>query len=402
MNRKKFSNICSAFMIIGFFGFVFGLFALSAYENITDYSTYSYYENRNLTMLPEPDTDSVLDGSFFSKLENWYKDHVAKRNGVLSYDTFLNMNILRRPVVNGIVITDDILLPYNKPETVNKDEIDNLAQIMSNRLRGHADKAESCGAEFYYVAVPCQYVYYEDQYPWYLNSRAEYTKASSEALFGKLEEKNISYIDMNEEFKKLGHLPEFSSAVDNHYGIVGAYETYRTVMERINEDTDLNIDILEDGEYTLTELPNPYIGSRTRKLLGQWRYDERLSIITPNEEIPFTRWNYGNEQPSASTVYVMPENEESRIMYGMYMGDDCSITRIETERPELPTVLIYGDSFTNAFECIVWNSFDTMYSLDFRYYTEMPLDDFIEKVSPDVVICIRDYEALLNLEYNGC
>lgn len=69
MNRKKFSNICSVFMIVGFLGFVFGLFALSAYENITDYSTYSYYENRNLTMLPEPDTDSVLDGLFSIKLK---------------------------------------------------------------------------------------------------------------------------------------------------------------------------------------------------------------------------------------------------------------------------------------------------------------------------------------------
>lgn len=401
MNRRVFINICSVLTIIGFFGFVFGLFFLSVYENMTNYSKYSYYENRNLAVLPKPEADAVLDGSYFSSLENWYKDHAAKRNGVLAYDTFINMNILHRPVVNGIVITDDYLLPYNLPETVDTDEIQSQAEIMSDRLKGHADKAESCGAKFYYVAVPCQYVYHEDEYPWYLNSRAEYTKVSSEALFRKLEEKNVSYIDMKKEFKELGHRPEFSSAVDNHYGIVGAYETYRTVMKRISQDTDLNIDILEDKEYTLRELPNPYIGSRNRKLLGQWRYDEHLSVIIPNESIPFTRWNYGNAQPSVPSVYAMPNDETTKIMYDMYMGGDCSITRIETDRPELPTVLVYGDSFTNAFECIVWTSFNTMYSLDFRYYTEMSLDDFIEKVSPDIVICIRDYEALLNLEYNG-
>ena len=85
----------------------------------------------------------------------------------------------------------------------------------------------------------------------------------------------------------------------------------------------------------------------------------------------------------------------------MYMRMDVSITKIETNRSELPTVLIYGDSFTNALECILYLSCDTMYSIDLRHYTDSTLSEFIEETKPDYVFCLRDYEALLSTESNG-
>lgn len=83
------------------------------------------------------------------------------------------------------------------------------------------------------------------------------------------------------------------------------------------------------------------------------------------------------------------------------MGGDFSITRIETNRPELPDVLIYGDSFTNPVECLLYLSYDTMYSVDMRYYDDSSLSDLIMKVKPDFVFCLRDYESLLSTSGNG-
>ena len=83
------------------------------------------------------------------------------------------------------------------------------------------------------------------------------------------------------------------------------------------------------------------------------------------------------------------------------MGGDVSVTEIVTNRPELPTVLIYGDSFTNAVESLIWYNFDTMYSLDFRHYNKMTLEEFIAEKKPDIVVCIRDYEQLINPTANG-
>ena len=399
--RKTTEIICSVLVVVFFLVVIFGLGVRSVYENVTNYTDYSYYENRNLAAFPEKDKAAVLDGSFFSSVETWCRDHLAERDAILTEHTLLNMNVLDRPVVNEVVITDGVLLPYNKPEVLNQKDINVRSDMMASRLRSHADVTEANGGQFIYVAVPCQYVYYEDSYPWYLNSRAEFTEASSTALFKALDQKSVPYIDMRERFDDLGHLPEYSSTVDNHYSIFGAYETYRAIMEKYNAASGAALPILTDKDYTVTTLPNPYIGSRTRKLLGLWKSDEHLSIITPNTDVPFTRWNYGNEKPGSSKVYSLPATDTEDTLYRLYMGDDCSETKIATDRPDLPTVLIYGDSFTNAVESIIWYNFDTMYSFDLRYYKEKPLEELIAAIKPDLVVCIRDYEALLTLEANG-
>ena len=52
-------------------------------------------------------------------------------------------------------------------------------------------------------------------------------------------------------------------------------------------------------------------------------------------------------------------------------------------------------------ECVLYLSFDKMYSLDMRHYEGMALTDYIQMVKPDVVLCIRDTYTLLDPSDNG-
>lgn len=391
----------SACIILFFLSFIFGLCILSVYGLKNNYISFSYYENRNLAAVPEIEKKTVLDGSYFSQIEEWSKDHVAKREGALVYDTLLNLKIIKRPVVNKTVITDNLLLPYNPLETVNDSQISSEAKKIGKILLSHENYCASYGGKFYYVAIPCQYVYYENRYPSFLNSRSEYTKKTAKALFSRLDRLGVSYIDMLADFNQKGHPPEYSSTIDNHYGIFGALETYNVLMNQINTDTGWNLKAMTEEDYSIKTLPNPYMGSRTKKLLGLWESEEKLSLIIPKEDIPFTRYDWGEDIPGASIVYSTPANNDEYVEYGLYMGGDCSITKIETNRPELPDILIYGDSFTNGLESLIWYNFDTMYSVDFRYYDEMTPEEFIKKYQPDIVVCIRDYEQLINPNHNG-
>ena len=83
------------------------------------------------------------------------------------------------------------------------------------------------------------------------------------------------------------------------------------------------------------------------------------------------------------------------------MGGDWANTVIETDRPTKPNILIYGDSFTNPIECMIWHDFNTVYAYDFRHYSEDTLDELIARYEPAAVVCIRDYEAILNAAGNG-
>jgi len=396
MKKQRISFISSLVIVLFFVAFLFGGMVATL---LRESETYSYFENRNLASMPEFTVDGALDGSYFSAVDTYIKEHSAGRTSLLKANTYLDMYVLKRPVVNEVVITDGLLLPWNNYETVNTDDINYWAATVAERLKSHSDLTESYGGKFYYVAVPCQYVCYEDSYPWYLNNREEYTDVSTGAFFGKLNELGIDYIDMLEYYESAGKPESFTSTIDNHFSIFGAYDTYVEIIKRINADTDYALDMLEKDEYTVETLPNPYLGSRPRKLFGMWSSDERLSTITPINAPAYERWNYGSQ--GAPIVYALPQNPWESVLYTMYMGGDIANTVIDTNREELPSILIYGDSFTNAVECVAWYSFDTMYTLDFRHYSQTSLDDFINEYKPDIVVCIRDYEALLLGTGNG-
>ena len=397
MKRSKaWSALDGAFVII----FFAALCLVAILTVVRPKAQYSFFENRNLASFPELKGETVLDGTYFKDLDTYIQDHAAGRETCLKADTFIDLYVLRRPVVNDrIVVAGDVLLPYKEFSSFDSAAIEAGAEAVSDNLLRHSEQTRAYGGEFYFVAVPCQYVCYEDSYPWYLNNLSDYTDASSSALFAKLDEKGVKYVDMKKVASESGTLGEFSSKVDNHFGIEGAYQTYRAIMDRIKEDGGPADLVLGDGDYVLEYLPNKYLGSRGRQPFGLWKGDEKLGVIYPKENVPFERYDNDNVFP-LTTVYSVPEENEEAL-YSLYMAGDIGRTEIRTGREDLPNVLIYGDSFTNAVESIVWYSFNTTFTVDFRHYKDKTLSELIEERKPDVVICIRDYEAFLTAFDNG-
>ncbi len=377
------------------------LFAAGAFTLMSMDESFSFYENRNLAEVPAFTVSGMLDGSWFSDVETALQDHAAGRNISLKLKTWLNLHLLGRPVVNDVVIADaDLLLPWNDFEYPHDPEtLTAKAETIAAVLQSHMEVTNSCGGYFLYAAIPCQYVCYEDAYPAYLNNRADYTAKSADALFAALEKADVPYVDMYSVYTENGTLRATSSLVDNHYSITGALEAYRAVTEKWNVDTGSSYPIPQAEHYEWVTLQNPYLGSRTRKLCGLWTSEERLQIVYPKEEIPFRRYESGEE--ITPVIYSLPTEDASDVLYSVYMGGDNRETRIETNRPELPDIFIYGDSFTNALEAIAWMDFDTMYTYDFRYYGEKTVEELIRTYQPDIVLCIRDYEALLLETGNG-
>ena len=390
-------RICEWAMALLFSGV---LLVLMAATILLPKNRYSYYENRNLSAFPEITAESVLSGQVFDDLETLFCDYAAWRTPALKAVTWADLNVFHRPVVNDIVVTDDALLEqlYTMPDTA--DDIARKAADVAADNAALRDQIEAYGGHYCYIAVPCQYAYYEDEYPSYLENRSAYTAAELAALNSAMDAQGITHVDMGPIFDSLGHLPAFSSKVDNHYGLRGAYETYRAAVQALNDAYGLALSFPEEGtDATFSALPNPYMGSRTRKLLGLRGDDEKLLTAAFREDIPFTRLD--NWQEVASAVYALPATEDEALTYGLYMGGDIAETCIRTDRSSLPTALIFGDSFTNAVESLAYYSFDEMRSVDLRHYKTQSISDYIAAYQPDVVICIRDYEALLSRSDNG-
>lgn len=355
----------------------------------------SLYENRTLASLEPLSVQTILDGSFFSSMESALSDHIVGRDQWLRAYVRWQADILQKPVVNSIVLGDGVLVPYRTPVYQQPDYTDKGVD-MAQRLASIRDLCEQQGGRFFYVGIPEQSSAMRGHYPDYLYSGALVTDEVRRSMAEGLAQKQIAFIDMVPVLEADG-IEQYYLNGDHHYNLRGAYATYRAIMDALAQD-GLELPVLQEDELEFVALPNPVYGSRSRQLYNAVDVSDQIEIYTA-EEIPFDRWDNG--EPVSATVFTLPETDEDPAAYTVYMGGDQPETRIDTHRPELPRLLVFGDSFTNAVETFLYRSFGEMRSLDLRYYTEKTLSEYIKEYQPDVVLCIRDDLSYLSAEGNG-
>ena len=353
-----------------------------------------FYENRAVEPCPELSRAGLWSGTYFTQLDSFFSDCFVIRDDLIALDTRLDL-ALCRPVIHGVALGDGAIFPFHGFSTWSTGYLARDAQTMAGRLAQVRDLAAAYGGRIYYVGVPQQYSYYQDKYPDYLDDHQWVLSEIRTQFSAALNARDISFIDMAQRFDQLGHPDEFYSPTDHHYTYLGALETYGTLMDRINADTGWDLPVTTQEDLELIDLPNPFLGSQNRKLYGLWLTVETLTIGHLKKTIPFTRIDNGmNVEPS---VYALPADSQEQVTYFLYMGGDVAETVIQTGRPELPKCLIWGDSFTNALETVLWTCFDETRSLDLRYYTAKTLSEYIAEYQPDVIICLRDDTAYLDL-----
>lgn len=358
----------------------------------------SFWENRMLASYPECSAQALGDGSYTARMEEYLSDHAVLRTTLLMAKARIDL-ALRRPVINNVVVTESSLLPYLPYGTTDSAKLRFQAERMADILKRISDTTAEYGGYFCYVAVPCQSVALAGDYPWYLDSQESFNQLKAAALAQAMEERGVAFLNVQTALEAAGGSAQYASRVDNHYSIQGAFEAYRLIMEKAAADTGLEFPILTAEDLTLVSLSNDYLGSRERKLLNAAKRNEQLSILLPRRKIPYTRSDNGN--PVEPFVYQLPVSDADMVTYNLYMGGDVARTVIDTGREELPSILIYGDSFTNPVECVAYLGFGEMHSLDLRHYHDMSLEDYIRQFQPEIVVCIRDYDFLLEPNGNG-
>ncbi len=156
---------------------------------------------------------------------------------------------------------------------------------------------------------------------------------------------------------------------------------------------------LTENDLLFSAVEAPFLGSRSRALYYLPRLHDDFYTFALKKPIAFTRADNG--QPVPASVIRLPEPLSGGVGYGAYMGGDIAETVIATNRPELPSILLFGDSFTNAVETFLYTSFDKTRSLDLRHYTGMALTEYVRLYRPEIVVCLRDDANYLTETGNG-
>lgn len=358
-----------------------------------------FYENRNVNAILPISKENFLDGSYFESIEKYFCDVIAGRDEMIKFHTVLDMDVLQKPAVKGVVFSNDILLADMGYNNKDLNEIQLSSEKMALSLKKLDAEIKNNGGKFYYIGLPEQYSYFRNEYPEYIFNNSAVLEKTEESFFSELQKNNISFIDMNEEYKLKGKSKDFYSLVDHHFTYYGAFEAYDSIMNRINSDLELSLEILPKDDINFQTIPNEYIGSRSRKLLGAYHSDEKAVIGYPKINIPFVRKDNG--KIVESNMFSVPGNNYDRITYLIYMGGDIAETVITTDRNELPNLLIFGDSFTNPIETLIYTGFNETRSIDLRKYDQKSIIQYVNEYKPDVVLCIRDDTSYLDFEGNG-
>ena len=349
--------------------------------------TSAYYENRSLAARPDLNARTLWDGSYGSRFETWYSDHAPARTTLLKLDTFLQLEVLRRPVVKDTLDAGGVLLPKLDFDEYTEAAYRSAAVPIVEDHGLLARHIAENGGTYCFVGFPEQRVYFEDRFPAYLNSHAAEAAAADAVFAEALAEQGVDFLDMRQVYEAQGKPEAYYSAVDHHYTYYGAYAGYRAILEHLAE-RGFALPVLTEEDIDLVEQPYPYIGSRNRKLYNLWNNGEKAVIGVQKEPVAFTRTDNG--QPSEKPLFVLPAEDYLPTTYNLYMGGDFGETVIATDRPELPDALIFGDSFTNALETLLYTAFDETRILDLRHYTGGTLKDYITEHQPDIVLCVQN------------
>lgn len=391
---KRFGKII---LIIMFLAIIFIIPVITKLEKNLEISQ---FENRKLAEVPEFTMTSLQNGEYFGKWETYLSDHIYGRNNWIKAYTYVNMTVLGKSNINNIVFgKDGFLLPYfafdRKYENINSEE--NLSK-MAEQLSELQYKLDQKGSRLYFVGVPSQASYHREEYPNHLQNKSQLMDRTEKLMFGKLDQLGVPYINMNKIFHSTQGV-EYYYKTDHHFNFEGAYATYYEIIKNIQKEAGYNINPpFEKADLDIKALPNPFGGSRNRQVYYMVPSEEQIKIAYPKNKIPYEKTNNGKVD---NRLYYLSKNESAMINYSVYMGGDWAETVIKTNNDKLPNLMIFGDSFTNAIEPLLYAHFNETRILDLRYYSKMSLYEYIDEYNPDIVLMVRDDLNYGSLEGNG-
>jgi len=381
--------------VIIFLAIVFGLPVLSWLQ---PYHSVSLIENRRLAAPPVYSTDGLLSGTYFREWETFLSDHIYARDTWIKTYTYANLYGLGKRQINDIVIgRDGYLLPFRSYTAgYDRDSYAAAVRTMTGRIAELAAAVESYGGRFYFVGVPEQSSFHRDKYPGYFLNNSVRLDDAENLFFRGLAENGVSYLNLQEVFTGTGE--EYYYRTDHHYNFAGAFAAYRAIITRLQADGWLAEPPLPQEAIRVVTLPEVFAGTRNRQLYYLYPVRERLQIGYPQPEIAYSKST--NWEPN-QMMYDLTPDAAGRVAYGVYMGGDQAETVIRTDRPDRPNLLLFGDSFTNAVEPLLYYHFNETRCVDLRYYYSLNLYDYVTEHRPDIVILLRDDLDYATLEGNG-
>ena len=387
-------------------GFLSIIFTVSTVFCVVPQKEISNIENRKLAQKPKMNIENILNGNYFKEFDSYVNDQIPGRDTFIKYYTKINMDVLKKKKINDVVIgKDGYLLSYSPYPFDNykfnnneqKKEKDSILKSVDN-ITNLKNYIKTYGGDFYFVGVPNQVSYCKTKYPKYFYNFYDMLSFRDKFMFSKLDENNVKNIDVYKIFSQSGK-DDIYFKTDHHCNFDGALMVYQTIINKALKQGNIRtLNALKYDDFNVSTLNNKFIGSRNRQLYGLFPNNDKVKIGYPKKPVSYEKFDNGKLD---NTINYVPQNLEEAVSYEVYMGGDKPETIIKTNRKYLDNVLIFGDSYTNAVETLLYLNFNETRSLDLRYYNKKSLYQYIKEYKPNLVIMLRDDASYILESGNG-
>lgn len=217
-------------------------------------------ENRTLAAFPNLTAEGRFNQQFTGEFETWFMDHVGLRQELITANATLQYKVFDRMLTKSDYMigrhgdinyaTQAMMMDYVHMNLRTEEEVAKIGQSYQTVSDWLADR----GIPFYYAQCYDKHSIYPEQFVDTVRQIGDISKT----------DQVISYLEKNTNVNTVSFKPMLLSAKSEyevysnwgdptHWSPRGAYLSYRYLMERLNEDMEGSLRVLQEEDYHIIE-----------------------------------------------------------------------------------------------------------------------------------------------------
>lgn len=308
---------------------------------------FSENENRNLAQKPEFSKEALLNGQYFSDVDDYLSDQFFAR------DQWLSLNFMMKKYTgsseNGGVFLgkDDYLL--EKPNDPNETALQNSEDAIRAFAAAHQ------GINMQMMLIPCQEAVRPELLPDGAPVRDQLADIAS--IQADLADA-VGQIDAVSALKE-DTQEQLYYRTDHHWTSRGA----RTAFMAAAPALGITDPILYYDSYLVSDSFRGTLSSKS----GDNKPSDQIEVFVPQENMPQYYVYLPDTKESSGSLYVSEKLKE-KDQYQVFLGGNHPYVEISTTADTGKNLLIFKDSYANCFVQFLVPYYDKIVVVDPRYY----------------------------------
>lgn len=378
-NKEKIKISKKNLVTVIIFLFLIGIF--TAASLIKKDTGFSETENRVLTEKPQFSAESLFDGSYTSKYQEYVRDQFPFRNTFVALRNYCEATIGKKEINNVLLAKDDYYIEDHSRENYESE----IADTNLNALKSFCSRYEKSLGDSHVSAmiVPTAQSVLTNKFKtgMYAYNQNEYLTKIKEEIG-----KNI-YIDTYNMLKE--HSTEnIYYKTDHHWTTYGAYLAYNCWAKQ------KNIEGYSLEDIDKKEVSKEFYGTINSKLNMKMKADTILQYTVKN--VDFTvDYNMG---ANVTDTFFFKEYLQEKDKYSYFLGGNPGLVDITSTNKNNRKLLIIKDSYANCITPVYAANFEKTYVVDLRFFN-MSIDGFIEENQITDILVLYNVDSFATDKY---